>query len=73
MLVHAYPFVTHKDKLVSVLAEQHGEPTVQALLSDTSKTDLQHAADWQQAIDYLNTISTATMHMHQPVLLPSRQ
>ena len=26
MLVHAYPFVTHKDKLVSVLAEQHGSP-----------------------------------------------
>ena len=70
MLVHAYPFVTHKDKLVSVLAEQHGEPTVQALLSDTTKTDLQHAADWQQAIDYLKTISVATMHMHQPVLLP---
>lgn len=70
MLVHAYPFVTHKDKLVSVLAEQHGEPTVQALLSDTTKTDLQHAADWQQAIEYLNTISLATMHMHQPVFMP---
>lgn len=68
MLVHAYPFITHKDKLISVLAEQHGEPGVQSLLSDTSKTDLQHAADWQQATDYLNTISMANMHLHQPLL-----
>ncbi|KAL0023897.1 hypothetical protein WJX79_007624 [Trebouxia sp. C0005] len=68
MLVHAYPFVTHKDKLVSVLAEQHGEPSVQALLSDTTKSDLQHAAEWQQAADYLDTITVATMHLHQPLL-----
>ncbi len=68
MLVHAYPFVTHKDKLVSVLAEQHGEPSVQSLLSDITKTDLQHAADWQQAVDYLNTITVAAMHLHQPLL-----
>ena len=68
MLVHAYPFITHKDKLVSVLAEQHREPSVQSLLSDTTKTDLQHAADWQQAAEYLNTITVATMHLHQPLL-----
>ena len=68
MLVHAYPFITHKDKLVSVLAEQHREPSVQSLLSDITKTDLQHAADWQQAADYLNTITVATMHLHQPLL-----
>ena len=68
MLVHAYPYVTHKDKLVSVLAEQHGEPSVHSLLSDTSKSDLQHSADWQHVTDYLNTISMANMHLHQPLL-----
>ena len=68
MLVHAYPFVTHKDKLVNVLAEQHGEPSVHSLLSDTSKSDLQHSADWQHATDYLNTISMANLHLHQPLL-----
>ena len=41
---------------------------MQSLLSDITKTDLQHAADWQQAVDYLNTITVAAMHLHQPLL-----
>ena len=67
-MVHAYPFIAHKDKIVGVLAERHGEPSVTALLSDTTKGDIQHSADWQQVTEYLNSISMANMHMHQPLL-----
>lgn len=67
-MVHAYPFIAHKDKIVGVLAERHGEPSVTALLSDTTKSDIQHSADWQQVTEYLNSISMANMHMHQPLL-----
>lgn len=69
MLVHAYPFVTHKDKHVNFLAEQQqGEPSIQSLLSDTSKSDLQHASDWQQVTDYLSTVTLANLHLHQLML-----
>ena len=67
-ILHAYPYVAHKDRIVSVLAEQHGEPSVTSLLSDTSKTDLQHSADWQRVVDYLSSISLANMHIHQPLV-----
>lgn len=67
-MVHGYPFIAHKDKIVGVLAEQHGEPSVTALLSDTTKSDMRHSADWQQVTQYLNSISMANMHMHQPLL-----
>ena len=69
MQVHAYPFIANKDKLVSILAEQHGEPSVQSLLSDTSQSDVQHDADWQQVSNYLNTITSANMHLQQPLLV----
>ena len=67
-IVHAYPYIAHKDKIVGVIAEQHGEPSITSLLSDTSKTDRQHSTDWQQVTDYLNTITMANMHLHQPLL-----
>lgn len=67
-MVHAYPYVAHKDRVVGMLAEQRGEPSMNTLLSDTSKSDLQHAADWQQVTAYLDSISMANMHMHQPLL-----
>lgn len=67
-MVHAYPFIAHKDKIVGVLAEPLGEPSVSALLSDTTKSDMRHSADWQQVTEYLDTISMANMHMHQPLL-----
>ena len=67
-MVHAYPYIAHKDKIVGLLAEQHGEPSISSLLSDTSKTDLQHSADWQRVTEYLNTISMANMHLHQPLV-----
>lgn len=67
-MVHSYPFVPHKDKVMNALAEMHNEPSVETLLSNTSKSDLDHSVDWQKVTNYLQTVNMSNMHMHVPLL-----
>lgn len=67
-MVHSYPFVPHKDKVMNALAEMHNEPSVETLLNNTSKSDLDHSVDWQKVTNYLQTVNMSNMHMHVPLL-----
>ena len=66
-MVYAYPW-TPPHKAIEMLAADRGEPTVQALLNDTSLDNLQHAANWEDVINYLTTITTDNYHGHVPLL-----
>ena len=63
-----YPFPLQRDRLLASLAASRGEPSVQDLLNDESKSDLQHAADWQQVITYLDTVTVSSLEVHVPLL-----
>ena len=67
-MVHMYPFPLQRDRLLASLAASRGEPTVQDLLNDESKSDLQHVADWQQVITYLDTVTVSSLEVHIPLL-----
>lgn len=67
-MVHSYPFVPHKDKVMNALAELHNEPSVETLLNNTSKSDLDHSVGWQMVTNYLQTVNMSNMHLHVPLL-----
>jgi len=63
-----YPFPLHTHRLFATLAAQRGEPSVQELLDDTTKSEVQHLADWQQVVHYLNSLNLNSMAVHWPLL-----
>ena len=67
-MVHSYPFIPHKDKIMDAVAELHNEPSVESLLNNTSKSELEHSADWQQVVQYLQAVNMGNMHLHVPLL-----
>ena len=50
------------------LAKERGEPSMQELADDTSIDGLQHAANWEQVVTYLKTITMDNLHEYVPVL-----
>lgn len=66
--VYAYPFCHKHDAILEQLAADRGEPSVQALLEDTSVDDIQHAANWQEVVKYLTTIKLEDLSHHTPLL-----
>ena len=66
-MVHMYPFLLHRDGLFAMLAAQRGEPSVQQLLSDTSKSDVQHVTDWQHVVRYLDSLTLIRLETHWPL------
>ena len=67
-MVHSYPYIPHKDKVMNALADLHCEPSVESLLNNTSKSDFDHSTDWQQVTNYLQTVNIGNMHLHVPML-----
>ena len=67
-VVHMYPFPLLRDRLFSMLATERGEPSVQDILNDSSKSDLQHVAEWQHVIDYLETVTLSNLEVHVPLI-----
>ena len=51
-----------------MLATERGEPSVQDILNDNSKSDLQHVAEWRQVIDYLETVTLSNLEIHVPLI-----
>lgn len=66
-MVHAYPYVPGH-QLLEMFAKERGEPTMQELAEDISIDGLQHAANWEQVVTYLKTITVENLHGFVPVL-----
>ena len=66
-MVHAYPLVI-SHLMLEVLAKDRDQPTMQELIHDTSVDDFQHAANWEEVLAYLKTITMQNLHEYVPVL-----
>ena len=67
-VVHAYPWLLDKPRLLDVLAASYGELTTQAMQQFVEQDDLQHAADWQEVEQYLQCFTASDLHRHVPLL-----
>lgn len=67
-MVHLYPFAFHRDRLFAVLASQRAELSVHELIHGISKSDNQHAAEWQGVVSYLDNLTLSKLRVHCPLL-----
>ena len=66
-VVHAYPYVLDKARLLDVLATQRGALYMPVTTSMYSVDSLQHAANWQQVEEYLDRCTMQDLHSHIPL------
>lgn len=67
-IVHSYPWIPEKHRLLELLAAKSGEPTAEALTQSAGLDNLQHAANWQQIDEYLKTVTVHNMNQHVPLI-----
>lgn len=72
-MVHQYPRGADSKVMLEVLAQQLEEPSVQRLSEPCEVNDLQHAADWQGIVQYVNSLDASSLHGHTPLLKGSAQ
>ena len=69
-MVVGFPWLPAINKLVEAEGVRRGESPMQAFVEDTSGSDLQHAADWTDVDQYLESITERDMNRHVPLLKP---
>lgn len=67
-IVHSYPFIPEKHRVLELLASKRNEPTAEALTQSAEVDDLQHAANWQQIEEYLKTVTAQNMNQYIPLI-----
>ena len=67
-MVYCYPYWPKHERMLEQLVKERGEPSMQALLEDTLVDDIQHAANWQEIVNYLASITMDNIHDHVPLL-----
>ena len=67
-IVHSYPWIPEKHRLLELLAFKRGDPTAEELTQSAGMDNLQHAANWQQIEEYLKTVTVHNMNKHIPLL-----
>ncbi|DBA92646.1 hypothetical protein WJX77_002725 [Trebouxia sp. C0004] len=67
-MVHPYPFLMDATKQLEALARQYNEPPIQTLMEPGGVDDLQHAANWETVLKYVQTMEAGNLHCHHPFL-----
>ena len=65
--VCAYPWMPGLTKMIEAEAVRRGHPPMQTILEDASCDDLQHAANWADAVRYLEGITSNDVGRHVPL------
>ena len=73
IMVHQYPRGADSKVMLEVLAQQLKEPSVQRLSEPFDVDNLQRAADWQQIVQYVDSLDATSLHGHTPLLKGSAQ
>lgn len=68
-IVHSYPAISEKGRLLEVIALQRGEPPKEVLMQSAGMDSLQHAANWQQVVDYLQYVRVDNLNQHVPLVV----
>lgn len=72
--VCAFPWLFRMSSLITALVVREGLPSREELLSDTSVSDLQHAANWATTVPcYLEEITEHNLDIHVPFSKPEPQ
>ena len=67
-IVHSYPFIPEKHRVLELLASKRNEPAAETLTQSVGVDDLQHAANWQQIEEYLKTVTAQNMNQYIPLI-----
>ncbi len=59
--------------MLEVLAQQLKEPSVQRLSEPFEVDNLQHTADWQRIVQYVDSLDATSLHGHTPLFKGSAQ
>ena len=68
-IVHSYPQIPEKGRILEALASQRGEPPKEALMQSAGMDSLQHAANWQQVVEYLQDVHASNLNQHVPLVV----
>ena len=72
-MVHQYPRGADLKVMLEVLAQQLKEPSIQRLSEPLEVDYLQHVADWQRIVKYVDSLDATSLHGHTPLLEGSAQ
>ena len=72
-VVHKYPRATKYKDVLETLAKQRGEPGSEELLQPAGLDDLQHAANWEGVIQWVESVDEKGLHGHHPLLAHAPQ
>ena len=67
MIVHTHPWIPCKHHLLEELARQQNQPPVAEIIESAEADSLQHSADWEEIVSYLQTITPHNLHQHVPL------
>ena len=68
-IVHSYPAIPQKGRMLELLASQRGEPPKEVLMQSAGLDSVQHAANWQQVVEYLQYVNVGNLNQHVPLLV----
>lgn len=68
-IVHSYPHIPEKGRFIEALASQRGEPPKEVLMQSAGMDSFQHAANWQQVVEYLQDVNAGNLNQHVPLMI----
>ena len=67
IIVHTHPWVPCKHHLLEELARQQKQAPVAQILAAAESDNLDHSADWEEVVSYLQTITPDNLHQYVPL------
>ncbi len=67
MMVHQYPRAAGYKMMLEVLVEQHKAPSTASLAEGSGVDDLQHAANWQMVVQYVESLDADSVRQYCPM------
>ena len=67
IIVHTHPWVPCKHHLLEELARQQQQAPVAQILESAETDSLEHLADWEEIVTYLQTITPENLHQYVPL------
>jgi len=67
IIVHTHPWVPCKHHLLEELARQQQQAPVAQILESAESDSIEHSADWEQIVTYLQTITPENLHQYIPL------
>ena len=71
MMVHPFPMCADSNEVLELLALQHNEKSIEALMASADMDDLQHVANWETVVQYAASLDASNVHEHVPFLSTS--